>query len=206
MKVMLVNGSPHEKGSTFVALSEVAKTLNEAGVETEFFWIGTGGIPGCLGCRSCAKTGKCVYDDIVNECAARLEEFDGFVFGSPVHYAAAGGAITSFMDRLFYSASGKLRGKPGAVITVARRAGTTAALDQLIKYLTISEMPVVSSMYWNMAHGAVPEDVPQDLEGMQIMRTLGRNMAWLLKCIEVGKNAGIEMPEREPRAKTNFIR
>ena len=206
MKVLLVNGSPNKEGCTYTALSEVASTLKQEGIDTEIYWIGKGQINGCMGCRACGKLGKCVYNDQVNEIAARLQEFDGFVFGSPVHYASAGGAITSFMDRLFYSTGGVMRGKPAAAVTSARRAGTTATLDQLNKYFFISGMPIVTSQYWNMVHGNTPEQVKEDKEGMQIMRTLGKNMAWILKCIDAGKNSGIELPEREPWTPTNFIR
>lgn len=206
MKVLLVNGSPNKEGCTYTALSEVASTLKQEGIDTEIYWIGKGQINGCMGCRACGKLGKCVYNDQVNEIAARLQEFDGFVFGSPVHYASAGGAITSFMDRLFYSTGGAMRGKPAAAVASARRAGTTATLDQLNKYFFISGMPIVTSQYWNMVHGNTPEQVKEDKEGMQIMRTLGKNMAWILKCIDAGKNSGIELPEREPWTPTNFIR
>lgn len=206
MKVLLVNGSPHLKGCTYTALSAVANALNEDGVETEIINVSkTSG--GCMGCGYCFKEGKCVNNsDCVNEIAARLNEFDGFVFGSPVHYASASGAITCFMDRLFYSGAKDLRYKPGAVVASARRGGTTAALDQLTKHLTISSMPVVSSCYWNMVHGSNAEEVMRDEEGMQTMRTLGHNMAWLLKCIELGKENGIPHPTPEAKIKTNFIR
>lgn len=206
MKVLLVNGSPHEKGCIYTALAEVAKTLREGGVEAEMFWIGNAPIAGCTGCGGCGRRGRCVFDDRVNECAVLAREADGFVFGSPVHYAAAGGAIMLFMDRLFYSSGGAFRLKPAAAVVSARRAGTTAALDQLNKYFTISEMPVVASQYWNMVHGNSPAEVAADAEGLQIMRTLGRNMAWLLRFIEAGKAAGVEAPACEPRAVTNFIR
>lgn len=206
MKVLLVNGSPHKEGCTYTALSEVANTLNSEGIETEIVYAGaTKG--GCMGCGYCSKNGKCANNtDNVNEIIARLDEFDGFVFGSPVHYASASGAITSFMDRLFYAGSKNLRHKPGAVVASARRGGTTATLDQLTKHLTISNMPVVSSSYWNMVHGSNPDEVKQDSEGMHTMRVLGHNMAWLLKCIECGKNNGIGTPVIEPKVWTNFIR
>lgn len=206
MKVLLINGSPHLKGCTYTALSAVAEELNNEGIETEIINVSTTN-SGCMGCGYCFKMGKCVNDsDCVNEVIARLGEFDGFVFGSPVHYASACGAITCFMDRLFYSGAKDLRYKPGAVVASARRGGTTATLDQLTKHLTISNMPVVSSCYWNMVHGSAPEDVIRDEEGMQTMRTLGRNMAWLLKCIESGKENGILHPTPEAKIKTNFIR
>jgi len=209
MKVLLVNGSPHKEGCTYTALSEVAKTLNAEGIETEIFHIGSEPISGCRGCGVCKKQklGKCVVDDIVNEFAAKAKEADGFVFGSPVHYASAGGSLVAFMDRLFYS-SGKetMRLKPAAAVASARRAGTTATLDIINKYFTISEMPVVSSRYWNMVHGSTPADVQKDEEGMATMRVLGRNMAYLLKALEAAKKAGIELPEQEAPVRTNFIR
>lgn len=206
MKVLLINGSPKKSGCTFTALSTVAKSLNEEGIETEIFQIGSKPIAGCLGCGSCRKTGKCIFDDTVNECMPKAKEADAIIVGSPVHYASASGAITSFMDRLFFSSSGAFQYKLGAVIASARRAGTTATLDQLAKHFTISNMPVISSCYWNMVHGNTPEEVVQDLEGMQIMRTLGKNMAWMLKCVEAGKNAGIKQPVKEEKIHTNFIR
>ena len=207
MKVLLVNGSPHEKGCTYTALSEVASALNKEGIETEIFHIGTAPIRGCIGCGGCSGKGKCVFDDdIVNRLIEKIDRIDGLVIGSPVHYASAGGAITSVLDRLFFAASGKLSYKPCACIASARRAGTTATLDQLMKYPTINRMPLVSSQYWPMVHGNTPEQVMQDEEGMQIMRTLGRNMAWLIKCIEAGRAAGVNTPEREAPKRTNFIR
>ena len=206
MKVLLVNGSPHKKGCTYTALEEVAKTLEESGIETEIFQVGNKPIGGCIGCGVCRKTGECFMKDIVNEFVEKAKNADGFIFGSPVHYAAASGAITSFLDRVFYSGGRYMQFKPASVICSARRAGTTATLDQLTKYLTISNMPVVSSQYWNMVHGHSPEEVRQDLEGMQTMRVLGRNMAWLIKCIELGKNNNVNKPELENREMTNFIR
>lgn len=206
MKVILVNGSPHEKGCTYTALCEIAETLKSEGIESEIFWLGTKPIGGCLGCGACGKTGKCVFDDAVNEFTAKAENADGFVFGSPVHYAAASGAITAFMDRVFYSSSRKMYMKPAAAIVSARRAGTTAALDQLHKYFFLAQMPIVPSKYWNMVHGANAEQVKQDEEGMQNMRYLARNMAYLLKCREVADKAGVPLPEQEKRVFTNFIR
>lgn len=206
MKVLLVNGSPHEKGCTCTALTEVAGALEENGIDTRIFHIGTQPVSGCLGCRLCAKTGLCFMDDVVNEFLKMSEEYDGFVFGSPVHYASASGMISSFMDRVFYGKNRRFSLKPAAAIVSCRRGGATAAFDRLNKYFTISNMPIVSSQYWNMVHGNTPEEVQQDLEGMQIMRTLGRNMAWLLKCIEAGKQAGIALPQPEQRISTNFIR
>lgn len=206
MKVLLVNGSPHKNGSTYSALREVETALNNEGIETSIIWLGTEAISGCLACGYCSRNGKCVKNDIVNEFAQRAKNADGFVFGTPVHFASASGAITSFLDRVFYSASGSLRHKPAAVITVARRGGTTAAYDQLIKYPAYAEMPIISSNYWNMVHGAVASDVPEDKEGMQTMRILGKNMAYFIKCIEAGKKAGINLPEPEKKEITNFIR
>ncbi len=208
MKVLLVNGSPHQQGCTYTALNEIAKTLEAEGLECTHFWIGTKPLAGCMACGNCARTGKCAFDDRVNEFLAIAGDYDGFVFGSPVHYAAMSGAMTAFMDRVFY-AGGNNRPfylKPAAAIVSARRAGTTAALDQMNKYFLISQMPVIASQYWNMVHGSRAEDVLQDAEGMQIMRTLGRNMAWFLKCKAAGQAAGVPLPEREPRAVTNFIR
>ena len=206
MKVFLVNGSPHQNGSTDRALREVAKTLTEAGIETEIFWIGNQPIGGGGGGGGCAQKGECVFGGVVAEFGKMAKDADGFVFGSPVHYAAASGNMTSFMDRLFYSAGENLQFKPAAVVTAARRGGNTATYEQLLKYPGISNMPIVSSQYWNMVHGMNAQDVEQDLEGLQTMRTLGRNMAWILKCIEAGKQAGIGHPEREPFQCTNFIR
>lgn len=207
MKVLLINGSPNKEGCTYTALAEVASALETCGVSTEILWLGKNSISGCVGCGACRRLGKCVIDDIVNYTLERVEEFDGFVFGSPVHYAAAPGFITPFLDRLFFAGSGRMQYKPGAAVVSCRRAGSTAALDQLNKYFTINNMPLVSSQYWNMVHGHTPDDVRQDLEGMQIMRTLGRNMAWLIKCIAAGRDSGFGIPSaEETRAVTNFIR
>lgn len=210
MKVLLVNGSPHEKGCTYTALNEIAKTLKEEDIETDIFWIGIKPLSGCIACKKCASMGRCVFKDRVNEFLDIAGDADGFVFGSPVHYAAASGAITSFMDRVFYSdlQSGRQTFylKPAAAIVSARRAGTTATFDQLNKYFTISEMPVISSRYWNMVHGAKPEDVEKDLEGLQTMRVLARNMAFFLKCKEAGLKNGVQLPAREKSIFTNFIR
>ena len=206
MKVLLVNGSPHKEGCTFTALKEIEGVLNKNGIETEIFWIGSKPIAGCMGCGVCSKTGGCVTKDIVGEFAEKAEGADGFVFGSPVHYAAASGAMTAFMDRAFYSGGRYMTGKPAAAVVSCRRGGASAAFDQMNKYFTINSMPIVSSQYWNQVHGSKPEDVLQDGEGLQTMRTLANNMAWLLKCIEAGKAAGIAFPTREPQIRTNFIR
>ena len=208
MKVLLINGSPKTKGCTYTALCEVAKELEKENISTEIFQVGSKPIRGCMACGRCsgANSGKCVFnDDTVNLALEKAKDADGFIFGSPVHYAGASGQITSFLDRFFYAGDG-FQYKPGAAIVSCRRGGATAAFDQLNKYFTISNMPIVSSQYWNMVHGNTPEEVEQDLEGMQIMRTLGKNMAWLLKSIQAGKQAGIELPEKEQRAVTNFIR
>ncbi len=206
MKVLLVNGSPHKNGTTNAALGVVAAELQKYGIETEIYWIGIEPIAGCIGCGSCFNTHKCFREDKVNQLAQRLEEFDGFVFGSPVHYAAMSGALSSFMDRLFYTSSIKMRGKPGAAVVSCRRGGASAAFDEINKYFTISSMPIVSSQYWNQIHGSNAEEALQDEEGVQTMRTLGSNMAYLIRCIDAGKKAGIEMPAREKITRTNFIR
>lgn len=206
MKVILVNGSPKEKGCTYTALCEAAGALEKNGIETEIFWVGAKPIAGCIGCGACSKSGKCFVDDCVNVFVEKAKTADGFVFGSPVHYAAASGALTSFLDRVFYGKGAVFAGKPGAAVVSCRRGGASAAFDQLNKYFTINSMPVVSSQYWNQVHGNTPEEVQKDAEGMQTMRTLGNNMAWLLKCIEAGAAAGITFPEREPAVRTNFIR
>lgn len=211
MKVLLVNGSPHKEGCTYTALCEVADTLNMAGIETEIFWIGNKPIGGCIACKACVKTGKCVFDDVVNRFREKAYEADGFVFGSPVHYAGASGNMTAFMDRLFYSEFGgngnrAFYMKPAAAVVSARRAGTTTTFDQLNKYFTIQEMPVVSSRYWNMVHGASAEQVKEDAEGLYTMRVLARNMAYLLRCQEAARKAGVELPARETPVFTNFVR
>jgi multimeric flavodoxin WrbA len=206
MKVLLLNGSPHNDGCTYTALCEVAKALNEEGIETEIIQIGDKAIRGCIACRSCKEKGYCVFDDIVNGVIEKAKTADGFIFGSPVYYSGINGTMKSFLDRLFFSGSQYLAYKPGAGVVSARRAGTVAAWQQLNLYFTINNMPVVSSQYWNMVHGNTAEEVLQDKEGLQIMRVLGQNMAWLLKSIEAGEKAGIEKPKPEPRERTNFIR
>jgi len=206
MKVLLINGSPHQFGCTYTALEEVGRAVKEEGLEYEIAWLGAKPVRGCTGCGKC-KDNRCIFsDDIVNSVIEKAEQADAYVVGSPVHYAAASGTVTSFMDRFFYAAGQVHSYKPGAAIVTCRRAGSTAALDQLNKYFTIKNMPVVSSQYWNMVHGNTPDEVKQDFEGMQIMRTLGKNMAWLLQCIKAGKEAGVEMPKKEDPKRTNFIR
>jgi multimeric flavodoxin WrbA len=206
MRVILVNGSPHEKGCTYTALCEVQKALNKNDIETEIFWIGAKPIAGCIGCGACGKLGRCFAGDSVNVFAEKAKTADGFVFGSPVHYASMGGAMTAFMDRAFYSGGAALKGKPAAGVVSCRRGGASAAFDQINKYFTINSMPIVSSQYWNQVHGNTPEEVLKDEEGLQTMRTLGNNMAWLLKCIEAGKAEGITFPAPEKAIRTNFIR
>ncbi len=212
MKVLLFNGSPHKNGCTYTALEEIAKTLKEEGIDSEIYQIGIGSITPCRGCSACAKLGRCVInDDDVNNFVEKCKNFDGFIFGSPVHYGSACGGITAFLDRTFFSAllSGKMnyfRHKPASAIVSARRSGTTAALDQLNKYMTISEMPIISGRYWNMVHGATADEVKKDLEGMQNMRILARNMAWFLKLKEAGQKAGVPIPKQEEIVYTNFIR
>ena len=207
MKVLLINGSPNEHGCTFTALSEVAASLNKNGVDTEIFHIGKKAIHDCVACMGCAKLGRCVFgDDGVNDLNARAGEFDGLVIGSPVYYAGPAGSLCAFLDRFFFSGGAKWAGKLGACVVSCRRGGASAAFDRLNKYFTINNMPVVSSQYWNQVHGFTPDDVRKDLEGLQTMRTLGVNMAYLLKCIEAGKKAGVSEPEREETVYTNFIR
>ena len=206
MKVLLINGSPHKEGATYRALREVEETLKSQGIDTKIFWIGNEPIAGCIGCGACVKTGKCFRNDCVNEVVAMAEDYDGFIFGSAVHYAAATGALSSFMDRLFYGKGKLFYNKPAAAVVSCRRGGASAAFDEINKYFTISSMPVVSSQYWNQVHGQNAMEVEQDLEGLQTMRTLGMNMAYLLKCIEAGQKAGVKIPEKEPVIRTNFIR
>lgn len=205
MKVLLVNGSPRENGCTFTALSEAAARLNAQGIETEIFQLSRSPISGCIACGSCKKTGKCFKDDKVNEFASMIDEADGFIFGSPVYYAGMAGQLKSFMDRLFYSCSAKMDGKPACAVVSCRRGGASAAFDDINKYFLICNMPVVPSQYWNQVHGSCAEDVMKDEEGLQTMRTLADNMAWMLKCIDLGKKNGINVPEREPKLRTNFI-
>ena len=208
MKVLLINGSSRKEGCTFTALTEVAKSLEMNGIDTEIIHLGANAIRDCVGCGACkGNDNGCIFkDDIVNEIIEKAKTADGFIFGSPVYYAHPSGRILSLMDRLFYAGARHFAFKPAAAIVSARRAGTTASIDAITKHFTINQMPVVSSNYWNIVHGNSPDDVKQDLEGLQIMRVLGENMAWLLKCIEVGKNTGINPPQIEKKIWTNFIR
>ena len=205
MKVLLINGSPHKEGTTFAALSEVKKTLETEGIEAEIIQVGHLPIRGCLACGGCYTQGKCVIDDAVNEIAKKFEEADGLIVGSPVYYAAPNGTLISFLDRLFYSTRFDRREKVGAAVVCARRGGCTAAFDVLNKYFSISGMPIVSSSYWNQVHGANASDAVLDEEGMQCMRNLARNTAFLIKSIKLGKEKE-GLPEREKGARTNFIR
>lgn len=205
MNVLLINGSPNAKGCTFTALSEVGRTLEAAGIETELIHVGNRDIRGCIGCRKCKTAGKCVFDDLVNEVGPKFAECDGIVVGSPVYFASANGTLVSFLDRLFYSVPCDKTMKVGAAVVSARRGGNSATFDELNKYFTISGMPIASSQYWNMVHGYTAEDVRRDEEGMQTMRTLGRNMAFLLKSIALGREQ-FGLPEKEPITFTPFIR
>ncbi len=208
MKVILVNGSPHKNGSTWRALDEMRRTFEAEGVEAEIFWIGLA-VPGCRACGACYKTGECVIDDCVNEFKRKALEADGFVFGAPVHYASNGGNMASFMDRIFYSNRERMRYrlKPATCVAVARRAGTEPALERMAKYFSLSEMPYINGTYWNDIFGANADDVEKDLEGLQNLRGVARNMVYYLRLQEAGKKAGIEMPEREAvRYTTSFMR
>ncbi len=209
MKALLINGSPHRHGCTYTALCEVQKALRAEGVQSEILWIGNGAVRGCIGCHGCAKNNhRCVFEDgQVNEALEILASCDALIVGSPVHYAAASGAVTSFMDRLFYCSGGALRSKVGACLVSARRGGATAALDQLQKYFILGGMPLAPSQYWPMVHGNTPEEVEKDEEGLQIMRTLGRNVAWMVKSFALAKENGVLPPAPEAeRKRTNFIR
>lgn len=203
--MLLINGSPKEKGCTYTALKEIADTLANEGVESEIFHVRSDA-PGCRDCGYCAKKGRCSIRDDVNAVADRLDEFDAIVLGSPVYYAGPSGQVCAFADRLFYSNADRMAGKLGAAVVSCRRGGASAAFDRLNKYFTVCNMPVVPSQYWNQVHGFTPDDVHRDLEGLQTMRTLARNMAWLIKCIDAGKTAGVPLPERETPTMTNFIR
>lgn len=207
MKVLMINGSPNERGTTFVALSEIAGALEKNGVASDIVWLGKQGIRDCMGCGACRKNklGKCVIGgDAVNEIGAVADGYDGLIVGSPVYYAGPSATVTAFLDRLFYSAGEKFADKPAACVVCARRGGASASFDRLNKYFTINNMPVVSANYWNQVHGPRAEDAPSDEEGLQTMRILGENMAWLVKCIDAAKKAGIPMPVREAKIMTNF--
>jgi len=205
MKVLLINGSPHKEGTTFAALSEIKKTFAEEGIESEIIQVGHLAIRGCVACYGCYKEKKCVINDEVNEVAKKFEEADGIIVGSPVYYASPNGTLISFLDRLFYSTRFDKRDKVGAAIVCARRGGCTAAFDVLNKYFSISGMPIATSTYWNQVHGANAQDAALDEEGMQCMRNLARNAAFLMKSIKLGKEEN-SLPPAEKTHRTNFIR
>lgn len=205
MKVLLINGSPNKAGCTYTALHEVETTLHKHGIETELLYLGKQPVAGCIACKKCLETGYCFRDDVVREIQKRLDEFDAIVIGSPVYYSGASGQLVSFLNRLFFATEKRMAGKLGASVVSCRRGGASATFEQINQYFTISNMPVVASQYWNSVHGFTPEDVRKDEEGLQTMRTLGENMAWLLKCIERGRKAGIDKPIYEPRLRTHFI-
>ena len=205
MKVLLINGSPHAKGSTYTALQEMEKIFAKEGIETEFVQVGGQDIRGCIACGSCAKNGKCVFEDLVNETAPKFEACDGLVVASPVYYASANATLIAFLDRLFYSTGFDKTMKVGASVVAARRGGLSATFDELNKYFTISGMPVASSQYWNSIHGRAQGEASQDAEGLQTMRTLARNMTFLMKSIALGKEK-YGLPEKEMPKRTHFIR
>ena len=205
MKVLMVNGSPRPEGNTYAALQEMEKIFREEGIETEILNIGSKDIRGCIACGSCAKNGKCVFDDMVNEAAPKFAECDGLVVGSPVYYASANATLIAFLDRLFYSTGFDKTMKVGASVVAARRGGLSATFDELNKYFTISGMPVASSQYWNSIHGRTPGEAKEDGEGFQTMRVLARNMAFLMKSIALGKEK-YGLPKKEERVSTHFIR
>ena len=205
MKVLMINGSPHQKGNTFIALREMEKVFQQEGVETEILHVGNQYIRGCIGCRKCGETGRCVFQDLVNEAAPKFQACDGLVVGSPVYYASANATLVAFLTRLFYSTRFDKTMKVGASVVVARRGGLSATFDELNKFFTISGMPVASGQYWNSVHGQMPGEAEQDAEGLQGMRTLARNMTFLLRGVELAKEK-YGLPEREPFERTNFIR
>lgn len=209
LKVLLVNGSPHKDGCVSTALSEIAEALKSEGIDSSPFWVGNQPVAGCIGCGACVGKRNCFRNDRVNEFVNIMDDYDGFVFGTPVHYAAASGEMASFLDRVFFIDEfngDHFAGKPAAAIATCRRSGGTAALDQMNKYMTDCNMPIVPSQYWNVVHGNTPEEIRRDTEGLQTMRTLARNMAWLLKCISLGREYGIGFPAHEQHTMTNFIR
>lgn len=204
-KVLLINGSPHQFGCTYTALKEISDTLESEGIETTIYWIENKPISGCIACGKC-KEGKCAFNDKVNEILAKIDDFGGIIIGSPVYYAGPSGQLCSFLDRLFYASQGRMKNKLGAAVVSCRRGGASSSFDRLNKYFSISNMPIVSSQYWNQVHGNTPEEVKKDLEGLQTMRTLAKNMAWLMKCIECGDYHNIPRPTLEKKINTNFIR
>ena len=206
MKVLLVNGSPHQHGCTYTALKETADAFAARGIETEILWVGNGPVAGCTACGACRKTGKCVFDDLVNRIIERIDTYDGFIFGTPVYYGGPSGQILALMNRLFYSKSRAMAGKPVAAVVSCRRGGASAAFQQMNMHFMMTNMIVVTSQYWNQVHGNTPEEVLQDAEGLQTMRTLAENMTYILRCQEDGRAAGVPLPQYEPKIATNFIR
>lgn len=205
MKVLMINGSPNEHGCTYTALNEIIDTLSQNDVESEILYLGKKPIAGCIACMKCQESGKCVFDDKVNEVLARMDEYDGIIVGSPVYYAGPTGQLCAFLDRLFFCSGNRMAGKLAAAVVSCRRGGASAAFDRLNKYFTICNMNVVGSQYWNQVHGFTPDDVRKDEEGLQTMRSLAQNMAWLLKNIETGKKQGVSYPQYEQRVSTHFI-
>ena len=210
MKVLLINGSPHKNGCTYTALCEVSKALNNNGIDTDIFWIGSKALSGCTACKFCVRNNRCVFNDSVNEFLDIAGDYDGFIFGTPVHWGGAAGGITSFMDRAFYTDlngnGNRFHLKPAAAIISARRAGTTATWDQLNKYFGLMQMPIITSRYWNMVHGTTLDEVKQDLEGIQTMQVLGNNMAFFINCMNIATKMGLETPKPETFVFTSFIR
>jgi len=207
-KVLLINASPHENGCTFTALDKIRAELAKRGAESDLFWLGIRPIADCVACRQCKETGRCAlsYRDPVNETIDRLDEYDAIVAGSPVYYSGPSGQACAFLDRLFFSAGGRMAGKIGASVVSCRRGGGTAAFERLNQYFLMNNMVVAGSQYWNVVHGNTPDEVRQDAEGLQVMRSLAANIAWLMKCLDAARQAGIESPQYEPRLRTNFIR
>lgn len=206
MKVLLINGSPRENGNTALALKEIADTLAAEGIDSQTIWLGNRPVQDCIACGGCLESGRCLFDDEANRITEAMETCDGLIVGTPVYFAHATGRVQSVLDRALYAKTGRYAHKPAAAIAIARRAGTTASLDVLNKYFTIAQMPVVSSQYWNCAFGQKRGEITQDAEGMQIMRTLARNMAWLLRCIELGRQNGVTPSQPEKGVHTNFVR
>lgn len=204
-KVLLINGSPNENGCTYTALKEIADTLLKNDVASKILYLGKKPIAGCIACGKCFQNGRCIFNDKVNEILDELDDYDGIIIGSPVYYAGPTGQLCAFLDRLFYCSENRMAGKFGTAVVSCRRGGASAAFDRLNKYFTICNMNVVGSQYWNQVHGFTPEDVRKDEEGMQTMRTLGQNMAWLIKNKEAGKNHGVSFPQYENRIRTHFI-
>lgn len=204
-KILMINGSPHEHGCTYTALSEIADTLAKHDIQSDIVYLGTKPMAGCIACMKCVKTGRCIFHDQVNEILDKLDDYAGIVAGSPVYYAGPSGQICSFLDRLFFCSEPRMPGKLAAAVVSCRRGGASAAFDRLNKYFTICNMIVVGSQYWNQVHGFTPEDVRKDEEGLQTMRSLGQNMAWLLQDMAAGKAANVAMPQYEPRLRTHFI-